>query len=290
MYNCKKIIKDISAFFTCGIGDYIAIDSFLRKEERESITKIYWGTRQRKNLMRLAVNSFPNLKAQTIVHDDFTGPNTNMFCFNSIEDMGRKTGKIIYDKNIIDYSISVVFLEIIKRRRIIYYSPLFKNILADISKFNLPEKFILVHPYSDNLPDKQRDFSNSDWKYIINMAVSCNLPCVVVGQGDRSIPSSERIINLINKTTVLEVLEITKKAYSFIGSASFVSVFASKLICPNKILVKSVQSLIDGYWWKCYYAPINDVNILHSKFNETIIKKLEKVLCDEILDLSTISR
>ena len=62
----------MKTYLSVGIGDMIFLDSILTKEEKESITEIYWGCRFGYVVKDLLENSlsYPNLTAQYTIPDD----------------------------------------------------------------------------------------------------------------------------------------------------------------------------------------------------------------------------
>ena len=62
----------MKTYVSLGIGDLFFLDSILTKEEKESISEIYWACRFGYVMEKLMKNnpSYPNLKAQHTIIDD----------------------------------------------------------------------------------------------------------------------------------------------------------------------------------------------------------------------------
>ena len=62
----------MKTYVSLGIGDLFFLDSILTKEEKESISEIYWACRFGYVMEKLMKNnpSYPNLKAQHTIKDD----------------------------------------------------------------------------------------------------------------------------------------------------------------------------------------------------------------------------
>jgi hypothetical protein len=92
-----------------------------------------------------------------------------------------------------------------------------------------------------------------------------NITPVIINNTTRGDLSYDHAINLTNKTTIPETLEIVKHAGGFIGCSSFPSVLAAKCIQPNRVYVKAKPNVRekDG---RCYYAPIYRNMILADRF------------------------
>lgn len=85
-----------SLFITGGIGDLIAVESFLTDEERKSTHTIYYATQKRELIKRLfsCTKNFLNLKNHINLWCDFT----DFWCFYSLEDyLERSISESIYN-------------------------------------------------------------------------------------------------------------------------------------------------------------------------------------------------
>ena len=62
----------MKTYISTGIGDLFFLDSILTKEEKESITEIYWACRFGCVMKDLLENNpaYPNLKEQYLIDDD----------------------------------------------------------------------------------------------------------------------------------------------------------------------------------------------------------------------------
>lgn len=257
---------------TGGVGDAMAVESLMTDEERQSINCIFYATRAAQPCIELFTNlsTFPNLKKQLLLWKDFT----KIFGFNVKQHLIDKL--CAYQPNdlqdvvktlmeqIDDYSIGKIFYE----ERKYTYSSFVKVNLACIKKFNLPESYYCICPYSGNdKRDIRRDFDHSDWETIINFLKSKNTSGVIVNSGNEYIHDHPLLINLNNKTTIREAVEVVKAAKGYVGIDSAFSVIATKVCKPENILIKSLN--VHCYRWAhIYYAP---------QENFDFIKKIIKV-------------
>lgn len=263
----------MNVFFTCGIGDFIAIDSYLTAAEKHNINRIFWATRQRRAITQLVPFCFPNLKNQVTVFDSFRNAPHKLFCFASMGDMKNKIGISMGSTLIEDLSIVHIWHQIFRHKRQYHYSSLAAKPLADISKFDLPDRYCLVHPWSDNMPNEKRDLEPNELRNICLKLKNAGIPAVVVNQSKKATIECEGVIDLSNKTTLLETLEITKKCNGFIGCASFPSVMATKMLPPNKVLVKAKPE-IKNRDWVCYYAPFRKNDFIKERIGNNEINVL----------------
>lgn len=253
-----------SIFISGGIGDFIAVESFMTDEERSKINKIYYATHKKESIESI-VKSLPNMnhiKMHEVIWDDFS----KFWCFFSKEECINKMksiGRTIpIDLELAeDFSISKKFKQFSEIEIVYNESSLLKYNLADISKFILPEFYLVICPYSTDKRIKDRDFNSCDWNELINWIKKLGIQGVVLNYGQDFIPECPEIINLSNNTTIQESIEILKKSIGYIGIDSSMSVVASKLFNKNILNIKSVNDHCYK-WSKCYYAPNTEFNFL----------------------------
>lgn len=256
----------MNILLTGGIGDVIAIESLMTDTERESIDCIFYATRAAKACIELFTDipTFPNLKKQSIVWEDFT----KIFAFHSKRHFMdllnarsanelRKLIKELMDK-IEDYSIEIIF----NQKRPYTYSSFIKYKLASIEKFNLPTNYYCICPYSIN--DQRvitRDYNSTDWQDTINILETRSIPGVVLNLGDDPVPTHPHIINLSNKTTIREAVEIVKNSQGYLGIDSVFTVIATKIIRPDCIFIKT-HNVHCHKWKHVYFAPQQSFDFL----------------------------
>lgn len=233
---------------TGGIGDIITIESFLTDEERRTVTSFYYATRAYETSKSLfnAIPNFPNLKNHIAL---------------SISD------KIYYSKEQVEYefcgilnakdgSISSIFNE----NRKYNGSSFLKYKLTTI---NPPKKpYLVICPISSSKGYKNRNFNSEDWFACIKILEKHDLLGVVLYYGEGSVPCHEKIVNLQNKTNILQSIEYIKASIGYIGIDSCLSVIAAKL----KILL-CIKSNSDHCWLykDRYYAPRSDYFFLKNQ-------------------------
>lgn len=181
-----------------------------------------------------------------------------------------------------DYSIATLFPHCNCYFRPYNGSSLLKHKICDISRFCLPGNaeflqqsenqprlshlmtlgtlpkplsFIIVCPYTVNdRRHPERDFNDQDWEYVKAFLTKRKCFGIVLNIGDDQIPDHPLIINLTNKTSFLESVEILKQAKGYVGIDSSLSVLAAKMFKQPAIAIKSNNS--HCYTWAgVYYAP-----------------------------------
>lgn len=261
-----------SAVVTGGIGDFMAIESFLTQENRSSITQILLATRASRGIIEL-IRSCPSLQhwKPVEVWNDFT----RFFCFYSLEEVAirlegnRHLHRLV--SHSADLSIMKVFAEI-EQSNISCQSSFMMEPLADIEKYSLPENFFAICPYTINDErDHRRNVTPPEWESILRIMESKNTHGVVLNIGNGFIPSHPLLIDFSNKTTLPESIEILKKSHGYLGIDSSLSVLATKLHSAKNLAIKSVNPHLQRYR-SIYYAP-------HSEFNfitENLIEYFEE--------------
>lgn len=105
-----------------------------------------------------------------------------------------------------------------------------------------------------------RNFDNDDWDAVLSYLDEQDVNGVVVGTGDGYVPDHCHLSNMMNKTTLLEALEIVKNATGYIGVDSSMSVIASKTIVQNNFHLKTVNVVHHARpeLMRFYFAPYKD--------------------------------
>lgn len=238
----------MKALLTCGIGDFIAMDAVLQPHERPS--HVYWATRAEGALRELAPLCFPIVE-QTTVFSQFTGPHTMLFCVASREDLFTKTG-IVLEPDIVDLNVEFIGRQVLNQERAVGRSSLLASPLTDVTGFNLPASYCVLHPYSQNVRTELRDLELHDWPVVQALLQRLGLPGVVVNRGAER-ARIDQVIDLTNKTSLLEALQITIGASAFIGCSSMLSVMAAHVVPKGRLFVKGHSRLRND--WAPFYYP-----------------------------------
>jgi hypothetical protein len=258
--NFKRPTVGPDALFTGGIGDFIAIESFLNPQEIHSIRRVYLATRAAGAIQALLqkVPIFPAMTEIISLHDDWS----HVFCVVTLEDFFNASQTHGWDvnlgsipKGIVDYSIAHVFPQIMNGYRKFNRCHILDHHLADISKFELPKNYAFVQPYSPN--DRQggnRDYTDHEWKSTLEFLRKKELKGVVVLNSNDYIPDDSSIINLANKTNIAEAMEIAKHCHTYIGVDSCFAALVTKFLSDDRLFIKSVN---DHYLnnFSIYAAP-----------------------------------
>ena len=262
----KKIIDPSFVFFSGGIGDVIAIESFLSDTDRENLQEIFYASNKNSILQSLfsSLNNYKNLQNHTIVWNDFS----KFWCFYTLEECLSKIKNerkqaprgLIKSR---DLSIYRVFSDI-KNKKISYNGSSFLNQnLANIEKFDLPKNYTILLPFSNDKRSKNRDFDANDWNETFSILRKTNSKGVIINRGSDVVPDNDLLINLSNKTTIQESIEILKFSSGFVGIDSWLSILAAKIF-NNNIQIKSINKhLYENA--DCYYAPLTNFSFIKNR-------------------------
>jgi len=286
----KSFIFDI--LITGGVGDFLAIESFFSQKE-ENIRYVYYATRAQKEISEL-FDVLPNYNIQHINYfDRFSRKLPTIWDINHLNRITRSK----LDPAIHDYSIKVKFNEI-RRNQYKHHngsSFLKYELVKDIkSKFNLPSNYIVVHPCSRASYRRaaRRELTPFEWKFLLAEMPgrsSCGKTGLfkdTLGGGDfrllggtsqqkivvlntwpdYQMPNNKNIIDLTNKTTLIESIEILKNSNGYFGIDSALSVLAAKLFGSEKLYIRHFGRSRKFHLWRntdVYYYPHKSLEFLH---------------------------
>jgi hypothetical protein len=271
----------MKALFTGALGDFIGAESFMTEYEKDSVTTLLWATRNRSEIQS-AINLeeiFPNLKEQKILFDDFCDerptrpwqPGDKFINIHKKDDLNRMCGLNLSQEelnSISDHSLDATLEGIFSRRRTFQTSRIAtKMSLPDISKFNLPNRYAVIHPWSD-AEINGREFNQNDWGEIYKFLENNQIYGVVINRSKHHPDRHSRMIDLTNQTSLQESFSILKSAEYCILCASSLATFATKIFPKNKIWLKGGHDHMFTQWATYFY---------HGPFiqpNEIIFKNL----------------
>lgn len=256
--NSSRIIKasNSTVFFTGGIGDVLALESYFTQRERDNLETIYYATRKSDPIIEIFqnLNNYPRLRNHVVVYDDFS----KFWCFYSKEEclVHLKSNGLPVPDGLLhaeDWSIANKFTKI-NSNYITYNSSSPVNLkLCGVSEFDLPKNYISICPYSSDKRVSTRDFSKDDWKNTSVLLDRLEMTGVLLNSGIDICPVYDNIIDLSNQTSIIEAIEILKNGCGYIGVNSVLSVLAAKLF-HNNLFIKSSDEHCHRNR-HIYYAP-----------------------------------
>lgn len=252
--------SEMSLFFSGGIGDVVTLESFMTDQQRSSLSTIYYGTNKQAAIEPLfkSLPNYPKLKNHIIVWNDFK----DFWCFFSKEDCIRKmaqNGKACSEnlRYAHDFSISPKFADI--RAGLLQFngSSFLKHKVASIEHFGLPASYLVICPFSTDKRIRSRDFNQDDWNQCFESLRTIGLKGVILNRGNDIIPNGKDLIDLNNRTTMPESIEILKASKGYIGVDSALSVIAAQKFQFPLLQVKCNNDHCFNNR-QCYYASQTD--------------------------------
>lgn len=287
-------VNVMQALFTGGLGDFIGAESFMTEEEKDAVKVVMWATRNREEI-RSAIDLkliFPNMVEERIMFDDFCDdrPTRPWQEGDRFMNIGKKHELNLKCKlnlsqsdldAISDHSLDATLDRIFSGQRQFQTSRFAtRNILPDITHFNLPSRFIVIHPWSD-AEINGREFNDADWQNIFTLLENVECTGVVVNRSSKYAPNHHRLIDLTNKTSLKETFAIIRQAEACVLCASSLACYATKLFPKNKIWLKGGWDHMFSDWATYFYhGPFTVPNdIIFRDFNilqHFRIKKIEQ--------------
>ena len=265
-------------FLPCGIGDFWAMMSFVSDREKQGVKEIYWATRARGGIQPFVNLFFPNLEQQIVLCDDFTKSDEinadpqnaeliNRFCVHSIDDLFNRFQVKVYptDRHLIqDWSTSKFATKAVNgQMKYAGLKEITERKFANIDHLCLPSKFYFVTPWSDNQRYPERDLTVKECEAVIRFLENRKTPGVVFNASKDLWPvKSDWIIDLTNKTNMLESVEGIKAACGYLGTSFAFSVIAPKLFLGEDVHIKGPDGLVT-HWYKFYYEPYKNNSSIH---------------------------
>lgn len=240
--------------FTGGIGDILALECFISCDDRQMLQTIYYATQAEKvmsDIFAALKVEYPNLTKQESLWNDYS----DNFVFHLKPECSQAIDKLPADwPQTTDFSIAHIFEKIEAGTYHYNYSSVLRHTVADVSKFDLPKPYMVISPASILYHGAiDRNFTKEEWKRTLAYLKENELHGVILNQTQCYIPKSDLLVDLTNKTTLLESIELLKLSHGYIGIDSCLSVLAAKQFNTN-IFVKSTNSHLEK-WKHIYYAP-----------------------------------
>jgi hypothetical protein len=274
LLDIYAIGKDKFVIITGGIGDFLTIDYFFSFSEKHNIIFITTQSLKLKTILQFynKTNKFYSLN----------------FAFSLIGKPGFDNTDEMLDffpelKNIKTINISEYFpliRNLINSKKVTGYNMFLNKTIINIKKkFNIPDRFALIHPYTEDnrihcIKCKKvhkgiqkcgltRNFVDKDYSNIFNFLKKQNIIGVIISIKPIIIPNiyeGIQIINLsYNMIDIIDCIELTKQCNYFFGVDSVFSVIASRILPCQNIYIKCNNKHGDIYK-ELYWYPFKNIN------------------------------
>lgn len=223
-YAFRRLSGARKILITGGLGDFLALESRWSADFRASLEAFYYATRAEPLIRQVVAalqlaGEFPHLVHQQTLWNNFS----HFRCFHSAEEVA---GHCRLPDELDDWSIGQRFPSAAP----FVGSTALRHVLADVSRFALPTGYVVLAPYSGNVDAAPRDFTAADWDWGLAFLARRRLTGVVLQVAGPGVPRNGRLVDLSDRTTILESIEIVKGAAAFVGCASSLSVIAAQAV------------------------------------------------------------
>lgn len=250
---------------TGGIGDVFAVQSYFPPEWKQTLRKVYYATPAAAEASTLLSEAYPQAE-HAILYGD------KQYFRNKGCPFYRKEELVHIDcpdwEDVEDCSIIPMFEQIERGYYRYTGSHYIQNQTDDLSRIELPAKYVVLQPDSQNA-SPNRNFTAKDWETTIGFLHRNGLKGVILRQcsyESSPLPRDTALIDLSNATTLFESIEILKLAKGYIGIDSCISVLASKLY-QDHLCVKSVNPHFYR-WQEVYLAPRTQFSFVKHEINK----------------------
>jgi len=210
-------------FLTGGIGDVLALESFTEDSEWGTIRTFVNGTCLAGQVGYL-VNSIPTFKPHYYLNL-WVGCRPRNRCTQLTRNLTKQKFSGLEYWNIWGW------LNCIRNGSRTYQGSGFlqRTHLEDLSRFNLPERYVCIFPRTNSGDStNRRNFNTKDWEETFRLLKYTRLKGVLLGNPYEAMDDS-LIINLSGQTSILETIAILKGSEGYVGIDSYLSVLAVKL-------------------------------------------------------------
>lgn len=259
----------VGLFISGGIGDFLALEPFFGKARGQTRT-IYLATPRAEEIKQLLPYcGFGNSPKVKVVYDDFSqrdGVQSLSECIRLLTKAGKPVPPDL--REAVDYSIIHAFPYVAKLAHLaMQASTLMSRELAGIEPLQLPSDYLVVAPYSNNKSDPARDFTEADWAETLRLLSRHARVGVVIGKGGDAVPEHPLLVNLYNRTSVAEAVEVVKGCRGYIGINSWPPTIAARKLHPDALCVKANNPWLDK-WKTVYLAPMTQFPCLAPTIEE----------------------
>ena len=256
-----------------GLGDFIACEAYMTDAECNAIENIYFASSHRQHLESgIRWNElFPNLKTKQILFDGpwkidaASGLPRNADYKHFLHFVDKTIDPFWISQELLDANTPAFCTDIFMHKTRKFQRSRIAAMNYDLPKhIGLPEKFVLIHPWSDEFRTHKRDFTDEDWEGVLGCLEKNNIMGVVVNKSRDYPPQHPQLLDLTNQTTIQETFAMAKASSYFMGCASFLHVFTPRVMPSKNIFIRSTFKHLTSRTGEfiLYHAPasLTDLN------------------------------
>ena len=246
----------MKTYLSLGIGDLFFIDSILTKEEKESISEIYWACRFGKVVEPLMKDnpSYPNLKAQYFIDDEVgkqamvgLDPVAVPFWhfrpdFPRNFEVGLKLFGLVDDRNNQNLQTEDDFSMFFDDDRPFTESSFIKH------SNKIDEDYIVFHyPTSTRPRSDIAKITDDDVKFLNDLSKETGYPVKIIADHNVDLAIDNQVL-LVNPS-ITDVRDIVANCNYCAGCDSFCTILASKHLPKENIFIKLSPNFTGWNGW-----------------------------------------
>jgi len=242
----------MNTYISAGIGDMVSVDALLTKDEKKSISEIFWACRWGEALFHLFIDNdaYPNLERQHLIEDKVGMGNmlriepgaASFWHFRPDFPANYAIGLSLF--NLCEEEVNAIdTIGILNDPSRKYQGSSFLDscTLESVDWEALKIKsndYILVH-YPTAARSQRNDIAritDSDWQMIETLSINTDLDVIIIS--DREIKHTLSRGTVLVNYNIKSIVTLAKYAEYFVGCDSFVSQLVCKGLSPDKMYVK----------------------------------------------------
>ena len=246
----------MKTYVSLGIGDLFFLDSILTKEEKESISEIYWACRFGYVMEKLMESnpSYPNLKKQHTISDadgkkamESLDPiATNFWHFRHDFHPNFEVGLDLFGirdewnkQNLQTIDAPSMFLDDTR--------PFTESSFIKHSK-KIDDEYILFHyPTSTRPRNDIASITMDDWEFVDKLSEYHRMRVLVIADSTVDVPLS--YYEVLIKPDIKYVVDLVANCDYYAGCDSFCSILAAKTLPKEKMFIKQSPNFTGWNNW-----------------------------------------
>lgn len=253
--HVKKFFSKFDTVLWClGIGDFLTFDSYIPEYFYKNLKKIFLFTSRNQTFEKL-IKANKNYESVEIIFADNKYDKGEIYKIDGYLDSFLKKHNLKKENCFLDDLMiwNLPKIESINPK----VSSFFTQELCELKYTFTEDDYCIIFPSTKNTRNR-RFFTFDDWQETFKILKYYKYKGVVLGHEKFKIPKIADFVDLTSKTSILEAIELTKKAKMYIGIDSFLSVLAMQTFSEEKIYIKSVENHL--YENIKFFSPFKNIN------------------------------
>ena len=263
----------MKTYICVGIGDMIFLDSILTKEEKETITEIYWGCRFGEALKPLLDGNpdYPNLTNQHTIDEEagrsamerISPGQGDFWHFRPDFPANYRVGLELFGLNE-DEVQAVDAVGCFEDSTRPYVRSSF---VSNANKLDIDPYIFFHYPTSTRPRTDIAKIDADDWAFISELSRKENLKVIIVSDCEVNVP----LLNyeLLIKPDIKHIVELAASCSYYVGCDSFGAHLSSKVLSKEKLFIKLSPNFTGWNTWlsRAFLPhPLEDVKTFYKPY------------------------